>query len=291
MLSKIAFDNFQNIDAHRDNKNEIHTIIHSDIKFTYNSINVIVGQTGAGKTRFTLMEISKLTILQDHLYHLLVVVSDQSNDVTFKEYSRVIDIPIKRIKYEEAFEYLTELDSLKTKYEQIAINVKNKKPNSKIEIEGENGEKKLYKPTQKFIIDMFDKLFIDDFKIPVLHTLILYDDATNIIKNQKDPMISFILRNRHCKFTYFFNIHNFTRNGIPTEIKKSMRSLWYFGGYSHQDFVSSFPQVKCNHLRSEEVWEMYRPLSRYDMLFFDFAPKGTVIKPIVLLNSTDTKKR
>jgi hypothetical protein len=200
--------------------------------------------------------------------------------VTFKEYSKVIDIPIKGIKYEEAFDYLTRLDVTKTKYEQVANNVQKRRPNDKIEIEG--GE--LYKPTQKFINDLLDELFVDNFDIPVLHTLILYDDVTNIIKNQKDPMISFILRNRHCRFTYFFNIHNFTRNGIPTEIKKSMRSLWYFGGYSHQDFVSSYPQMKCNHLRSEEVWEMYRHLSRYDMLFFDFAPKGTTVKPIILLN-------
>jgi predicted GTPase len=48
------------IDERYDNRNEIHSLIHADVNFTLNSLNLLVGETGAGKSRAVFREVGKL---------------------------------------------------------------------------------------------------------------------------------------------------------------------------------------------------------------------------------------
>jgi hypothetical protein len=228
-ISEVVDYEMMDIDEADDNKDELHTYLDRDLKFTLNSINVLCGQTGAGKSRFVFKEIAKLKYLE-HPYHQFVYVCDEENDKTFIKYRPLISVPIVKISYAEACNRLKNIVASKNAYEKIINAEKNKKF---LPLSGK----------EKGVI--LDYLGVKDFSIPILHTLILFDDATDIFTNKKDLLNDMILRNRHHKFTYFFNIHSFTCKALPMKIKKSMRSLRYFGGYSKLDFNHSYQQWKC----------------------------------------------
>jgi hypothetical protein len=59
------------------------------------------------------------------------------------------------------------------------------------------------------------------------------------------------------------------------KVKKNMRSLWYFGGFSKMDFNCSFLQLK-SPIGREDLYEKYSTLSRQDVLYFDYTENGTV---------------
>jgi hypothetical protein len=262
------------IDEKDQNRDELHTIIDPSIKFTLNSINVLVGQTGSGKSRAVFREISKLKWVKNNPYHQFIYVTDENNDKTYEKYKDMIPVPILKIGYKEACEKLIELNRMKNGYEKIKASSKNG-----IELVTEED-----KGTMK------DYLQIKDFEIPILHTLILFDDATDVFNSPKNELNSIFLRNRHNKFTYFFNVHGFTRTNIPMKVKKNMRSLWYFGGFSKMDFNCSFLQLK-SPIEREELYEKYNTLSRRDVLYFDYTENGTVCEIFYLnegLGRTET---
>jgi hypothetical protein len=263
------------IDIEDDNKNELHTRLHPDINFTLNSINVLVGTTGSGKSRAVFREIMKLKYLDQSImpYHQFVYVTDEDNDKTYLKYKHLISLPIITVGLEEAGDLLSKIIEYKNIYEAL-----------KRGDETGGSEEELY--------ELLDFLTVNDFEKPILHTLVLFDDATDLFKNngkKLNPLLALILKNRHHKYTYFFNIHNFTCNTLPMTIKKNIRSLWYFGGYSPLDFDTSFRQLKSPYSR-DQLHEVYKHLSKRDVLFFDYTSEGTNVE-IMNLESKRMKKR
>jgi hypothetical protein len=260
MITKLVHLEMGEIDSDDNNADELHTTLHPEIKFTLNSINVSVGQTGSGKSRNIFRIVSMLKYIRNP-YHLLVHVTDEENDKTFSKYKDLLEVPILQVKYEEAYETLQGIAKSKNMYEAIR-----------------NGE--VNDATEEEKKELLEYLLVKDFKIPVLHTLVLFDDATDLFSGPKNPLNDLIVRNRHHKFTYFFNIHNFTK-ALPMNIKKNMRSLWYFGGYSRQDFVISFQQMK-SPIDKERLYDIYKNLGKRDALFFDYTDDGTKVEVINL---------
>jgi archaellum biogenesis ATPase FlaH len=244
-------------------KNEIHTEIHEDIMFPFNSINLVLGRTGSGKSRMVFREIAKGAHLKEKPFHIFVLVSDKDNDKTFLKYRNMIErkvnnevtgIPIVKIRYEKAYEYLTKLSKAKEEYEHIQ-----REPTYKTN-------------EQKRSILKF--LHVTNFKKEALHTVILFDDATGRFTNKKDPMLNNFLCNRHDKFTYFFNIHLFSKDAISMTLKKNMRCFWYFGGYCKQDFNICYPFIKAP-VNREELYAIYRRMGNRGVLFLDYTDDGT----------------
>jgi hypothetical protein len=143
------------------------------------------------------------------------------------------------------------------------------------------GEVDMDSYTEDEVGEFMDFLTVGDFDTQVLHTIILFDDATDMFRNKSDPMRTFLLRNRHHKFTYFLNVHSYTGDAIPQMVKKSLRSLWYFGGFSKFDFDYSYWQFKAP-IEKEELYSRYKHLSKRDVLFLDYRDEGTKIKVINL---------
>jgi hypothetical protein len=247
------------IDCADNNLNEVHTVLHPDLYFLLNSINILCGQTGLGKTRAVFREIGKLKYIH-HPYSQFIYVTDEENDKTFLKYKYLIDIPIVKVKYEEAFEYLQDIIEGKNTYEMVRKSPEDYK-------EGD-------------VIELLNFLNVSNFSLPCLHTLILFDDATDLFTNKKNPLNSLILRNRHHKFTYFFNVHSFTKN-TPMFIKKNMRSLWYFGGFSALDFNFSYQQFRSPEDRVS-LYNKYKNLKNRDVLYFGYKEDGTKIEVINL---------
>jgi hypothetical protein len=232
----------------------------------------VVGQTGSGKSRAVFREVAKLNYLKNNPHHAFVHITDEDNDKTFIKYRDMIErkdkatgkingIPIVEIKYDEAHDYLSKLAKTKELYERIR-----EKPHIRREDE------------KKMILKM---LRVKNFKKRALHTVILFDDATDCFKNKKNPLIQMFLRNRHNKSTYFFNVHLFSKDAVPMTIKKNMRCFWYFGGYCKQDFNTCFPYIKAPVSR-EELYAIYRRMGKRDVLFLDYTDDGTKFEVIPL---------
>jgi hypothetical protein len=58
------------------------------------------------------------------------------------------------------------------------------------------------------------------------------------------------------------------------KVKKNMRALWYFGGYSKLDFNCSYMQMKAP-IDRETLYEKYSKLAKRDVLFLDYTDDGT----------------
>ncbi|GHU21340.1 hypothetical protein FACS189472_13930 [Alphaproteobacteria bacterium] len=259
------------IDEVDKNADELHTVIHPSIKFTLNSLNVLVGQTGSGKSRAVFREISKLKYIENNPYHEFIYICDEDNDKTYVKYKAMIPVPITKIPYKDAFQKLCEIVRVKNCHEKMLAEMKSK---SETLNELEKAEVMRY-------------LQIKDLKTPILHTLILFDDATDVFQNPKCELNCLFLRNRHHKFTYFFNVHGFTRGAVPMHVKKNMRSLWYFGGFTRLDFGCSFQQMK-SPIDRVSLYEKYKMLPKRDVLFFDYTDDGTRIE-ILHLSHVDGK--
>jgi hypothetical protein len=256
------------IDEKDNNFDELHSTLDKEIKFTLNSINILVGQTGSGKSRFVLREISKLKYIPNP-YTQLIYVTDEGNDKTFEKYKQLIDekIQVIRVSYANAYDTITNIVNAKAAYDEF------RKSRKRIKTKPLN-------PTAEKL-EILYYLNVDDFSLPAIHSLVLFDDATTLFSNKKNPLNSIILRNRHEKITYFFICHSFSRQSIPMYIKKNMTTLSYFGGFSSQDFSASYPQMGAQ-IDRKELFPIYQALGKRDILHFNYSGNKTKCEVIKL---------
>jgi hypothetical protein len=264
-VGEIIDAKMQHIDERDDNSNEIHTRLTkttddknltSDLHFKLNSINILCGMTGSGKTRLVFYEVAKLQYLKNP-YTQFIYVTDEENDKTYLKYKGLISIPIIKVKYNFAYDEICNIINAKNIYEKsLTIPVLDK---SQLQ------ELKLY-------LNAEDK---------IVHTLVLFDDATNIFTDKKNPLNELILKNRHHKITYFFNVHSYNRQSVPMVYKKNASCLFLFGGYSKTDFDSFFNQFR-SPISKKELWEEYSVLSRRDVLLFNYCGDTVSVESLML---------
>ena len=197
-----------------DETNELQSEIHKDLNFKRNSVNLFVGGKGSGKTFNVLREISKMTILPNHGYTQFIYVSDKTSDETYKRFEPMIDLPKRRVRYEDIEEVLTNLLDAKDAYKQVV---------------DKGCSEKL---TDSCREDLLSTLGVTDFETKHHHTLVFYDDALNVFKNTKSKIFTLLFENRHGNITYFLNIQDPQR--IDASVKSNIDSLWLFGGFSPQ---------------------------------------------------------
>jgi predicted AAA+ superfamily ATPase len=105
-----------------DKSQQIQSQIHPQIYIYYNSINLLVGGRGSGKTYNVIREIIKICLL-DHNggYASFVFISDKPNNSTMNELNDLIKDKLKIIviDYEHAFDVLDEIIEGKTAYHQV----------------------------------------------------------------------------------------------------------------------------------------------------------------------------
>ncbi|EDR28862.1 hypothetical protein EDI_262390 [Entamoeba dispar SAW760] len=75
--------------------------VHHQIFFYYNSLNIILGKQGTGKTTFIMKELIKINKIE-HLYGAVIYVTKNvGEDETFKELKDLIKTPIYGMNYEK----------------------------------------------------------------------------------------------------------------------------------------------------------------------------------------------
>jgi hypothetical protein len=182
--------------------------IDDDLNTYYNSVNVLTGAQGAGKTFAALTEILAICRATENT-HLLVFVKRKAYDPTFENIRELIAATgcrIDEVEYEEAEEYIHRLFAFKALYNSI-----------RRARENGNGEWDVPKEFGQLTTDqleelggvMFDVLNVHDFKLPWLNTLILFDDVGNssLFKNPDSYMNNRLKLCRDDHACYFLCIH------------------------------------------------------------------------------------
>ena len=91
---------------------------------------------------------------------------------------------------------------------------------------------KEYEPNEEEIEILKNNLFIKNFNIKRLHTIILMDDAAFVLKKETSPWFKWLCQLRHLNCIVFCCIQVW--KSINPTLKSQLSSIYLFGGYSRQ---------------------------------------------------------
>lgn len=236
-----------NNELNKDTSNKLINIIDDDINFKYNSFNICIGKQGTGKTTSILKELIKLSLkdgtpITNFGYHLIIYVSNNSSDDTFNNLYKYINIPIVKTDYEHLDKQFEQLIKLKDEY--------NKMVDGKIP---ENDE-------------ILQYLYIDDFSLKRLHTLILMDDAAFVLKSENSKWNKWLCQLRHLNTTVFMCIQIW--KSINASLKSQITSIQLFPGYSRQQVNYIYNQI-CVDMKFDDFYELYTKIKQQHKLIID----------------------
>ena len=238
-----------------DNSISVQHRVHPEINFDYNSILLVIGKTGSGKTFNVNNELVALSYVPNDFTHV-VYVSNNPNDLTFEKLKKLINLPITRITYDESKEYISTLREYIQAYDEI----KSKHLEDKITDECKN--------------EILDYLCLDDFTQKNIYTIIIYDDAMNVFKNPLSKEFKMLFEYRHFKTTYILMMQSM--KGITSEIKAQLGGVWLFGGYNRQQFTYMYNQLSVP-IEKEEFWKVYQQLPKSCYVYINYDSDGTEV--------------
>ena len=214
----------------------------------YNSLNILVGNQGRGKSHIVLRDIIQISRLKQCNFHLIVYVSKNGtiNDSTFETQQELIKLPIKVVSDNDAEKYLKELDYWKSLYEQYSNN-----PHVTIDSEKLN--------------QMFEFLHITRVpeRVHPLNTIILCEDFVKSKLLKSSYFTNYITQLRHKHSIVYINIQFF--KSIPTEFKNNSTSFFIFNGFSRQKLNYIYQQVVFP-MEFEELWSRYCHMKGHDFI-------------------------
>ena len=225
--------------------------IHPQSYIYRNSVNILVGKQGSGKTFTCAYEIAKISQVHDETHLLLIICKDENKeDPTIRSLSSMINIPVEYVCEEDAERYMKKLLAYKRLYDEIK----------------ENGYENHIDDDQRE--ELFEVLKISDFSRDYLHTILLFNDiaksklfsrATNYF-NQLLPIC------RHIQCSFFLNVQFW--KSLPPEIKANATIIIIFGGFDIRQLYYIFSQVPTA-LSVKEILPEYRALSKHDKIVVD----------------------
>jgi hemoglobin-like flavoprotein len=239
----------------RDNQEQLHREavqkIHPELNTYFNSINVLVGRQGSGKTFSVVKEASKISYADPYAHMFVYITKDGSeSDATFGALRHLINIPVVFTKQEEAEGWIDNLLAYKDLYNEIkAKHAENRLP-----------------PDQ--VNDIKRILMIHDFTKPFLHTIIFFEDTSNSPLFKKATMFfpQLIAKCRHVGCSFFFAVQ-FWRS-LPTELKANITTLYIFPSYSKQQLHYILSQIPVGET-FERIYHEYQRLAQHQKLVVD----------------------
>ena len=229
-------------ELNKDTSNKLISYIDKDINFKYNSFNICIGKQGTGKTTSILKELIKLSMKNIDSYHLIIYVSNNSSDDTFNNLYKYINIPIVKTDY----------DHLDKQYEQL---IKLKDIYNKM-IDGEIENDK----------NILESLYIDNFNLKRLHTLILMDDAAFVLKNENSKWFKWLCQLRHLNTTIFMCIQIW--KSINPSLITQITSIQLFPGYSRQQVNYIYNQI-CVDMKFDDFYDLYIKILQKHKIIID----------------------
>jgi hypothetical protein len=245
--------------AQSSKSQQLQSVIHPELSFRYNSINLLVARRGAGKTFRVLKEIIKLSQLENcGGYTSFLYVSDKTNDATVNELIKLIKLKVRIVGYDDLQNVLEDIIDAKSAYQDVL----------------EKGlENEVDESTKQ---DLFTTLDLTDWTQETPHTLILLDDAINILQAAKFRKVhNLLFQNRQPRLTIFICVQDIF--GVPTKIRRNCDSVWIFAGITDRmAFGMMMRQLGVEDVKG--LWERYRILSFRDVVIISYGIHGVEIK-------------
>ena len=229
--------------------------IHPFILFYRNSVNVVIGRRGSGKTYNTLREILKLPELDpenNYMYTQIFYVSDKAMDDTVSLLKPLFPPTLKFIwmQTDKALNLLNDLGALKAK---IA--------DPKQEIPADLRSFYKIKDSVEDARKLLNAEHLPDRVIP--HTIVMFDDCLSLF-SKTTPLAKKLYENRQIRTTVFMLLQDVS--GLSPSMKSNTNALQLFGGYSRQKFNVLFYQLPP----VETQYDDYKQLGVSDSYFFNF---------------------
>ena len=241
-----------------DNSISVQHEIHPEINFCYNSILLVIGKTGSGKTFNVNNELVALKYIPNDIIGV-IYVSNNPNDMTIQKLRELIEIPVKTISYNESEDYIVNLRKYIQAYDRI---------------KSEKLEDMLSEECKK---DILSNLDLSDFERKNIYHVIIYDDAMNVFKKPNSKEFKMLFEYRHFKTTYILMMQSM--KGLTTEIKAQIGGLWLFGGFNRQQFSYMFNQLS-SPIEKERLWEIYYKLPKSCYLYLNYNSDNPTISVI-----------
>ena len=228
-------------DKHVDD-DEVQGIIHQDILIRYNSINVIVGKRGSGKTYFIARELIKLSYAPGNRYSQVYYITDKEQDQTFDFAKNCVNpnVEITTVKTKDAMKVIKALSLAKARLN-----------------DDDN--------------DMYRKALNADNLNFTPHTLIIFDDCIGLFKHDSS-LSKKLFENRQPHITYVLILQDI---GLATSIKCNLDMMVLFGGFSRQKFaVLTYQLPPIDGFD----FEMYSTLGKNDYVAIDYNDDSVIVK-------------
>jgi hypothetical protein len=244
--------------ASEDKSQQLQTNIHAELLFKFNSINLLVARRGVGKTFNVMKELIKLSQLPNcGGFSTFLYVSDKVNDSTVNELIKLVKLKVRQVSYDDIESVLMDIIDAKSAFgDAIAKGLQDEL-------------------TEKSREDLFKTLDIDEWQDEIPHTVLLLDDAINILKDTRHKRLQNLLfQNRQPRITVFICVQDIF--GVPVKIRRNCDSIWIFAGMTDKMAFG----MMCSQLglSSKDLWEDYRALPPRGAMIVENGLEGDQIK-------------
>ena len=108
-----VFKLLQQVNKKLDLTHELQTEIDPNVFFLRNSVNLLVGKKGSGKTYNVFREVLKLKFVQNHHYTKMIYVTNKPYDPTYSRVKDLMPILVEKVPYDKAVQKINELSEAK----------------------------------------------------------------------------------------------------------------------------------------------------------------------------------
>ena len=219
--------------AREPTSDELVSVIHPDIFFRRNSVNLIIARRSGGKTHLVLREILKCMLLGHKEYTQVWYISDKCNDDTVSKLKPLLEEHIQ-------FNWITTKEA-PTLFRALEFGKAN--------------------PDEAEFRDCLNASELDADQTP--HTFILFDDCIGLF-NKTDALAKKLYQTRQSRITAFLMLQDVS--GLNPSMKANIDSLVLFGGFPKHKFNVLFYQMPPAQFDFED----YAELGPKDCVVIDF---------------------
>ena len=274
------------------NHDEVQNNINDEILFKYNSVNLIIGKRGSGKTHMVMREALKIALMSKYIwnhdqyiitptYTQIFYVTDKVRDDTFNKFAQFIQdtgVSLTWVNTEDAAKVIRLLAiskaiisdpqsiAEKMNFARKAFNMKRTdvlelRENHTEEAEARASDDieaaKASLNMQPTMSPLFEKPYIP-------HTLIIFDDCIGLFKKDT-PLSKLLYENRQSRITYCLLLQDV--QGISPSMKANIDSLVVFGGFPKSKWnILMYQMPACDDF----TYDNYVKLYSKDYVMFDY---------------------
>jgi hypothetical protein len=232
--------------------------IHPEILFRYNTINLLVARRGIGKTFTVMRELIKLSQLPNYGgYTTFLYATDKTNDETVNQMIKLIKLKVRQVSYVDLLPVLRDLIDAKNAYADVL----DKGAMDYIDEES--------------MSDIFSTLDITGWQPKIPPTVILLDDAINILKDNKYKEVrNLLFQSRQPRLTVFICVQDIF--GLPVQLRRNCDTIFLFAGMTDKmAFGMMMSQLGINNIVK---WNDYQQIPYRGVVVVDYLPDGIKIK-------------